>query len=637
MYLNKKKIVGAVALAVILAVLYYPAVSFDYVWDDTLLFVSKTGLLTEPLTWGLIAEPVLPGTSYFRPLVFFSWYLEFHLLGQNPAISHTIGLVIFYFNTLLVFFLGTALACNLQFKKRYIAGFLSALFYLMHPALIETTVWVSGRFDQFATLFSLSAILIFVRSFSLSETIKWRQILAISLCFMCGLLSKELGIVIPVLLAIFALALGQQKYALTNTQLIKKIFYYYRYLWLSMIFTLVVYMILRTYSMQMIYHAPLGMDYFKNTVIGDFLPLHTFVFYIQQSFFPFSNINILHPFDSWDFDSLLAKVKVCLSLIGVLLILFLALSKKSISAWLVLSAIVTIILVLHFIPLGTVGNIGHERFMTLGLAFIALFVGFFPYTHYLNKLNIKQNVQKLVLSFLVVGWFGLSWLTLSSTLPLWKNDYSLWAWTYKLHPETPIARFNYMYGAMKEGLYNKVIEEANLQIKKNGGLDVADQLMYASALINSRNKEGLNYFEGAIYALPKFHEMTDPNARKQANYFYISAGQIAGAYASYALGNLLYKHDVSKALEYFRIAEWYMLPDEKELLNYHLAAALYANKQYDTARQVYNQQLAKSQSYNSKAFYSTIDILNIYCEDNKDIDNEVCNELSKEKIFLSAY
>lgn len=634
MYLNKKKIIGSVILALIVAALYYPALNFDYVWDDTLLFVSKTGLLTEPLTWGLIAEPVLPGTSYFRPLVFLSWYLEFQLWGQDPAISHTIGLVIFYFNTLLVFFLGTALAYHLQFEKRYITGFLSALFYLMHPALIETTVWVSGRFDQFATLFSLSAILIFIQSFSLSEKIKWRQVVAISFCFICGLLSKELGIVIPVLLAIFALALGQQKYVLTNAQLIKKIFYHYRRLWLSMILMLILYMILRTYSMQMIYHAPLGIDYFKNTVIDDFLPLHTLVFYIQQTFVPFSNINILHPFDSWDFESLFSKIKVLIVFVGLLLILFLAFCKKNISAWLVLSAIITIILVLHFIPLGTVGNIGHERFMTLGLAFIALFVGLFPYTHYLNKLNIKKNVQKIVLIFLLVGWFGLSLLTLSSTLPLWKNDYSLWAWTYKLHPETPIARFNYMYGAMKEGLYNKVIEEAHLQIKKNGGLDVSDQLMYASALINTRNEEGLNYFEGAIYALPKFHEMKHPDARKQANYFYISAGQMAGAYASYALGNLLYKDDVSKALEYFRIAEWYMLPDEKELLNYHLAAALYANKQYETARQVYTQQLAKSQTYNSKAFYSTREILSLYCED-KDIDSEVCNKLSKEKIFLS--
>src|SRR5690606_39113023 len=197
-----------------------------------------------------------------------------------------------------------------------------------------------------------------------------------------------------------------------NAQLIKKIFYHYRRLWLSMILMLILYMILRTYSMQMIYHAPLGIDYFKNTVIDDFLPLHTLVFYIQQTFVPFSNINILHPFDSWDFESLFSKIKVLIVFVGLLLILFLAFCKKNISAWLVLSAIITIILVLHFIPLGTVGNIGHERFMTLGLAFIALFVGLFPYTHYLNKLNIKKNVQKIVLIFLLVGWFGLSLLTL---------------------------------------------------------------------------------------------------------------------------------------------------------------------------------------------------------------------------------
>jgi len=57
--------------------LYSSILSFEYVWDDTLLFVDKVSLLNEPLSWELVSQPVLFGTSYFRPLVFLSWYAEF--------------------------------------------------------------------------------------------------------------------------------------------------------------------------------------------------------------------------------------------------------------------------------------------------------------------------------------------------------------------------------------------------------------------------------------------------------------------------------------------------------------------------------------------------------------------------------
>ena len=92
----KKNIILSLLLLTGLAVLLYAqTLNFAYVWDDSLLFLDKTALLNEPLSWSLLTDPVLPGTTYMRPLIFLTLYIEFNVLGQSPAISHAINLIIF--------------------------------------------------------------------------------------------------------------------------------------------------------------------------------------------------------------------------------------------------------------------------------------------------------------------------------------------------------------------------------------------------------------------------------------------------------------------------------------------------------------------------------------------------------------
>src|SRR5690606_30756277 len=93
--------------------LYAQSLSYGYVWDDTLLFVDKTALVNEPLSWALLSEPVLPGTSYFRPLMLLSMFTEFHLFGQQPAVSHAVNVGIFLINALLVYLLALQLVRKL--------------------------------------------------------------------------------------------------------------------------------------------------------------------------------------------------------------------------------------------------------------------------------------------------------------------------------------------------------------------------------------------------------------------------------------------------------------------------------------------------------------------------------------------
>lgn len=629
---NNYKVFITVLLILIIISVYYPVLNFEYIWDDTLLFVGKTSLLTEPLSWALISEPVLPGTTYFRPLVFLSWYIEFNLLGQSSAISHFIGLCIFSLNSCLVFALAYLLKQSTGQKNVLICAFLATLFYILHPALIESTAWVSGRFDQFCTFFILLACFLFLKNLKPIAPLSVIKIILISICFFAALLSKELGLVLPVILFLLQLILLQKKHDISQWQNIKNTVVQHKALWLALCIVLLVYFILRLKMMNAVYHAPLTTNYFQDAILNNWLPLHTLVFYIQQTFLPFSSISILHPYEEWQFTDVLPRIKALIALGLIIVMLWAAWVKRSVAAWLGCIALCTLILVLNIIPLGTSGNIGHERFMTLGLAFVAISLVFLPYQQVLSHFKIQTKTQKLIFSLVLSGWFVLCLASVKSILPLWTNDYTLWGWTYKLHPESGIARYNYLYGALKKSQNDEVIQVAEAYSKKHNGLEVADQMTYAMALINTGQKEGLDYLEGAIYALPKFHESKSSEARRNADNFRITAGQMASAYTSYAIGQLMYNADVEKAKKYLKIAEWYLLPTEKETLNYQLAAVLFIEKKYDEAIKLFNNNLEVSKKTGSNRYNISAQIMIFYCQNEK-ADKEVCLNFDPDVTF----
>src|SRR5690606_9896601 len=118
--------------------MYLQTLGFEYVWDDPLLFLDKTALVNEPLSWQLLVEPVLPGTSYMRPLVFLTLYAEFNLLGQSPMISHAVNLFIFVFDVLLVFMVGKRVIESVGLSSPVLRSWIAAILYVLHPALVES-------------------------------------------------------------------------------------------------------------------------------------------------------------------------------------------------------------------------------------------------------------------------------------------------------------------------------------------------------------------------------------------------------------------------------------------------------------------------------------------------------------------
>ena len=92
--LIKNKWLVLISLILLVFIIYYPSLKNDYVWDDVIIFVDRSFWHSDHNFWYMISQPVLDGTSYFRPLVFATFVAEFKLWGLKPFISHFINICI---------------------------------------------------------------------------------------------------------------------------------------------------------------------------------------------------------------------------------------------------------------------------------------------------------------------------------------------------------------------------------------------------------------------------------------------------------------------------------------------------------------------------------------------------------------
>lgn len=541
------------SLIAICLLLYGQTLRFAYVWDDIMLFLAKTDLVNAPLSWDILATPVLPGTSYFRPLVFLTFFIEFHTFGQSAAVSHAVNLVFFCFNVLLVYGIGLQLARHTQRTHVRWLGWLAACLYAVHPANIEATAWVSGRFDLMATLFMLLGVWLYLRT----GAQHWRHCLALGGCMAAALLSKELGIVLPVILACVWFGLHFGQHTTWKSRLSASIHENSKLL-LTLTAVAAAYLLIRYTSMEMLNHNRLTWAYLWTSLVEQRLPFAALFLYIKTSLLPFSPAGpvqfavytLNHIADILQ-DSAAAAL-VCLTAWRAL--------RGSLSAWLLMAYVAALFLVLHVLPLSTAGNIVQDRFLTAPLAFFALAVVFAPWQQVADKLRWRPHVRQTVATLATAGWLAMAALTTLTTVPMWKNELTLWSWAKQKYPNAELAQNNYLSAALRSKRFDLIEKEVKRLTQNGAALSPFNQIIYAQLLIAANDPEGMKYMKGVMDVTPKFHETND---RAGADRFLLSPATIASMYGAYAEGELFLNGDPEAAMKYNDIALWYLKPGEQ--------------------------------------------------------------------------
>ena len=193
--------------AVVLGVgVYLRAASGPFIWDDTFLIEQlrryEGSSLLKVFTSGFLIRPT-DGADFYRPMITLSLLLDRSLWGSNPAGYHATNLVLHAASILMV-----ALFTGLILRSRA-AAIAGAFLFAVHPVHSESICWISGRTDLMCAAFLLGGL-----SLYLIHRRSGRRIApaASYLLVVLALLSKELAMLVPVLVALAAWGSGERNY-----------------------------------------------------------------------------------------------------------------------------------------------------------------------------------------------------------------------------------------------------------------------------------------------------------------------------------------------------------------------------------------------------------------------------------------
>jgi protein O-mannosyl-transferase len=183
--------------------IYLPSLRNAFVWDDIILIGNpEISTLDAPTVKRIFTTnfwDVSDATSgMYRPLSTLSFYADYQVHGGKPAGFHQTNIILNAAVSAMVF------VVLLEMFAQPLLALAAALLFAVCPMHVENVAWVSGRTDIIATLFALLTLWFYAR---------WRNrggvvnAVASIAAFALALLSKEIAVVVPAVIAVYELVL----------------------------------------------------------------------------------------------------------------------------------------------------------------------------------------------------------------------------------------------------------------------------------------------------------------------------------------------------------------------------------------------------------------------------------------------
>src|ERR1700731_1583802 len=150
--LNRWRVaVQVTAIAFAVWIVYLPALSAGFVWDDEPLITKNPLLQTVS---GLSEIWSFGRTADYFPLTNTFFWLEWHLFGGNAAGYHVLNILLQTVDCLLLWAVLRRLAVP--------GAWLAALIFGIHPVHVESVAWISELKNLLAMFWALLSVLLFL-------------------------------------------------------------------------------------------------------------------------------------------------------------------------------------------------------------------------------------------------------------------------------------------------------------------------------------------------------------------------------------------------------------------------------------------------------------------------------------------
>jgi tetratricopeptide (TPR) repeat protein len=199
-----KKLLPALFLVLVIFAVYAPALRNDFVWDDTAL------ILRDPLirSWQLVPETFqhflfidATPSDFYRPIQRLTYLADYAAFIFKPAGYHFTSILCHAGATLALLLLANELlrGWNVEERKRHWIAFLATLIWAVHPVHTSAVAYISGRADPLAALFGFLGLYCGIRPAPQVRANRWLLLIATIALFLLSALSKETGLIFPVL------------------------------------------------------------------------------------------------------------------------------------------------------------------------------------------------------------------------------------------------------------------------------------------------------------------------------------------------------------------------------------------------------------------------------------------------------
>ena len=427
-------VVTALAILVVIAMVYWPVHRAGFVWIDKICFQNNAWLRVGDSWRQLIFHDFYGWINYFRPLVVALFVFEVRVFDVAPGPMHLASLGIHLANALLVGSLALKLSTEQKTPIRPVlfSGF-AMLFYGLHPALIEPVAWISCQFEQVVTLFILFGLL-------LNATIHHSifRAFSVALCFFLAACAKESAVSFPLLLLVFDWVRADSDRADCTWPSRARMLLRRQWLvYLGVLISGVAYLILRQWALGFL-AQPNGSE-----PLLSFARLQTICFtyltYLRILVWPMIGLGPLHEIDLQRFAAFNAtSTAIDVAALTILLSGFYSAWKRKPIGCIVTCVTVALLPVLHIVPIAFDNSLYHERYAMTAVAMMCVLLpGAVAY--------IQPSVQRLrhfsiLASLLAATWLGLAVMNIRVTLPLWSDEINLWQWVLREHPESTTAK-----------------------------------------------------------------------------------------------------------------------------------------------------------------------------------------------------
>jgi len=461
--------VGAhLAPALLVLIAFSSVLSNGLVWDDIEAFRNSARYQNTGLIGRVFTEPLVFWNNYYRPVVSSSFAVQNALFGIDARGLHLFSLLTHACNTLLVTLIAGKLVQRLAIPEKFYSSVLVGMFYGLHPVLIEPVAFASSRFDLMVTLFLLLTTLstLIVRS-------SLPRFISVFIFFLLAALSKEMALGFALALPLWLLA--------TDTHLPASIreamrrFREPRNLSVLLAASLagIVYLWMRSHALGNVL-VNSSDSYYWSPAQRLLLLIRSTFEYVSLVVAPFGNITPAHPLKVpmtvSDPRTLMALVLLPIGIFGLLL-LFVR-KQRRVVMFLVM-ALLAMFPVLGLVPLPRPDELYFaETYLTAPMVFFALSI--IPATEAIYGLKLPAKNSYRFAAFGLTGvWLILSFITVLTTVPLWKDNFTLWSWTQAKHPTLIAPTVNLAAAYTDTGNYKLALQYVDDALQRNRNYSVA--------------------------------------------------------------------------------------------------------------------------------------------------------------------